>query len=147
MERVTIKVVNTGNQELPKYETPASSGMDLRANLKLPVTLQPMERMLIPTGIHIALPDGYEAQVRSRSGLALKHGVVVTNGVGSIDADYNGDIGVILINFSEVPFTIQPGDRIAQLVISPIVQAYWEVTDTLEKTERGENGFGHTGLK
>lgn len=147
MEDIEVRVVNNGEQELPAYETPFSSGMDLRANLKEPITLAPMERFLIPTGLHIALPYGYEAQVRPRSGLALKHGITVLNSPGTIDADYRGDIQVLLINLSNDPFEIKPSERIAQLVIAPVVQAELILTDSLDKTERGEGGMGHTGMK
>ena len=119
--------------------------MDLRANLEEPITLAPMERRLIPTGLHIALPAGYEAQVRPRSGLALKHGIGVLNSPGTIDADYRGEIGVILVNLSQVPFVVQDGERIAQMVIARHETAEWELVETLDETERGAGGFGHTG--
>jgi dUTP pyrophosphatase len=119
--------------------------MDLRANLDEPITLAPMERRLIPTGLHIALPVGYEAQVRPRSGLALKHGIGVLNSPGTIDADYRGEIGVILVNLSNVPFVVQDGERIAQMVIARHEVAEWQVVETLDETERGDGGFGHTG--
>lgn len=147
MKDIEVRVVNNGEQELPAYETPFSSGMDLRANLKEPITLAPMERFLIPTGLYIALPYGYEAQVRPRSGLALKHGITVLNSPGTIDADYRGDIQVLLINLSNDPFEIKPSERIAQLVIAPVVQAELTLTDSLDETERGEGGMGHTGMK
>lgn len=147
MNNIQVRVVNNGEQALPAYETPFSSGMDLRANLKEPITLAPMERFLIPTGLHIALPYGYEAQVRPRSGLALKHGITVLNSPGTIDADYRGDIQVLLINLSNDPFEIKPSERIAQLVIAPVVQAELILTDSLDETERGEGGMGHTGMK
>ena len=145
---IKIKVVNRGHQQLPAYATPQSAGMDLRANLDAPITLHPMERRLIPTGLHIALPEGYEAQVRPRSGLALKHGLTVLNTPGTIDADYRGEIGVILINLSQEPFEIQPGERIAQMVIAQFRQVELvEVgsLDELSGTERGAGGFGHSG--
>ena len=147
MNNIQVRVVNNGEQALPAYETPFSSGMDLRANLKEPITLAPMERFLIPTGLHIALPYGYEAQVRPRSGLALKHGITVLNSPGTIDADYRGDIQVLLIDLSNDPFEIKPSERIAQLVIAPVVQAELILTDSLDETERGEGGMGHTGMK
>ena len=147
MNNIQVRVVNNGEQALPAYETPFSSGMDLRANLKEPITLAPMERFLIPTGLHIALPYGYEAQVRPRSGLALKHGITVLNSPGTIAADYRGDIQVLLINLSNDPFEIKPSERIAQLVIAPVVQAELILTDSLDETERGEGGMGHTGMK
>lgn len=144
---VKVKVVNKGNQPLPKYETPQSAGMDLRANLDAPVTLKPLERRLIPTGLHIALPVGYEAQVRPRSGLALKKGITVLNTPGTIDADYRGEIGVVLINLSAETFIVNPGERIAQMIIGKFDQAELIEVETLDETERGEGGFGHTGVK
>lgn len=147
MNKVTIKVVNTGNQELPKYQTPQSAGMDLRADIAETIELKPLERKLIPTGLHIQIPDGYEAQVRPRSGLALKRGITVLNTPGTVDGDFTGNIGVILVNISDTPFIINPGERIAQLVISPVVQAELVEVKELEETERGDGGFGHTGVK
>lgn len=140
-----IKIINNSHHPLPKYATADSAGMDLRANLDEPITLAPMERRLIPTGLHIALPAGYEAQVRPRSGLALKHGIGVLNSPGTIDADYRGEIGVILVNLSQVPFVVQDGERIAQMVIARHETAEWESVETLDETERGAGGFGHTG--
>ncbi len=140
-----IKIINNSHHPLPKYATADSAGMDLRANLDEPITLAPMERRLIPTGLHIALPAGYEAQVRPRSGLALKHGIGVLNSPGTIDADYRGEIGVILVNLSQVPFVVQDGERIAQMVIARHETAEWEPVETLDETERGAGGFGHTG--
>lgn len=140
-----IKIVNSSHHPLPQYATPLSAGLDLRANLDAPITLQPMERCLVPTGLRIALPEGYEAQVRPRSGLALKHGITLLNTPGTIDADYRGEIGVIMVNLSTEPFTIADGERIAQLVIARYEQAEWLETDALDETERGEGGFGHTG--
>ena len=144
---VQIKVVNRGHQQLPAYATPHSAGMDLRANIEAPITLHPMERRLIPTGLHIALPEGYEAQVRPRSGLALKHGLTVLNSPGTIDADYRGEIGVLLINLSQEDFVINDGERIAQMVIARHEQADFVVVEELDQTERGEGGYGHTGVK
>ncbi len=144
---IKIKVVNKGHQQLPAYATPQSAGMDLRANIDEPITLHPMERRLIPTGLHIALPEGYEAQVRPRSGLALKHGLTVLNAPGTVDADYRGDIGVVLINLSQEDFVINDGERIAQLVIARHEQADFVVVEELDQTERGEGGYGHTGVK
>ena len=144
---IKIKVVNKGHQQLPTYATPQSAGMDLRANIDEPITLHPMERRLIPTGLHIALPEGYEAQVRPRSGLALKHGLTVLNAPGTVDADYRGDIGVVLINLSQEDFVINDGERIAQLVIARHEQADFVVVEELDQTERGEGGYGHTGVK
>jgi dUTP pyrophosphatase len=144
---IKIKVVNRGHQQLPAYATPQSAGMDLRANLDAPITLHPMERRLIPTGLHIALPEGYEAQVRPRSGLALKHGLTVLNTPGTIDADYRGEIGVVLINLSQEDFVINDGERIAQMVIARHEQGDLVVVEELDQTERGEGGYGHTGVK
>jgi len=142
-----IKIINKSAHALPSYETIAAAGMDLRAHLPGPVTLTPMERKVIPTGLHIALPAGTEAQVRPRSGLAAKHGITVLNAPGTIDADYRGDVGVILVNLSTDPFTIEDGDRIAQMVLAKYERAQWELTDTLEDSERGPGGFGSTGIK
>ena len=142
-----INVVNRGHQPLPQYATPQSAGMDLRANLDEPVTLQPLERRLILTGLHIALPAGYEAQVRPRSGLALKKGVTVLNSPGTIDADYRGEIGVVLVNLSQEPFVVNDGERIAQMVIARHEQGELIEVDVLDETERGEGGYGHTGVE
>jgi dUTP pyrophosphatase len=144
---VKIQLVNRGHQQLPAYATPQSAGMDLRANLDEPVTLHPMERRLIPTGLHIALPEGYEAQVRPRSGLALRHGLTVLNTPGTIDADYRGEIGVVLINLSQNDFVVNDGERIAQMVIARCEQGELVEVDVLDETERGEGGYGHTGVK
>ena len=141
-----INVINRGHQPLPCYATAQSAGMDLRANLDEPVTLQPMERRLIPTGLYIALPAGYEAQVRPRSGLALKQGITVLNAPGTIDADYRGEVGVLLINLSQQPFTINDGERIAQMIIARHEQAELIEVETLDETERGAGGYGHTGV-
>lgn len=142
-----IKVVNRGHQPLPQYSTAQSAGMDLRANLDASVTLKPLERRLIPTGLHISLPAGYEAQVRPRSGLALKKGVTVLNTPGTIDADYRGEIGVVLINLSQEDFIVEDGERIAQMVIARHEQGLFEEVELLDETERGEGGYGHTGVK
>jgi dUTP pyrophosphatase len=142
-----VKVVNKGRQPLPQYATPQSAGMDLRANLDEPITLQPLERRLIPTGLYIALPEGYEAQVRPRSGLALKKGITVLNSPGTIDADYRGEIGVLLINLSQEPFIVNDGERIAQMVIARHEQGQFEEVEVLDETERGAGGYGHTGVK
>ena len=144
---IQVKVVNRGHQQLPAYATPQSAGMDLRANIEAPITLRPMERRLIPTGLHIALPEGYEAQVRPRSGLALKRGITVLNSPGTIDADYRGEVGVLLINLSQEDFVINDGERIAQMVIARHQQADFVVVEELDQTERGEGGYGHTGVK
>ena len=142
-----IKIINKSNQNLPEYATSQSAGMDLRANIEESIILVPLERKLIPTGLHIALPVGYEAQVRPRSGLALKHGITVLNTPGTIDADYRGDIGIILINLSNESFEVKPGERIAQLVICSHEKAEWELVDTLDSTDRNDGGFGHSGTK
>lgn len=142
-----MKIVNGSHHPLPAYATPQSAGMDLRANLDAPVTLRPLERRLILTGLRIALPAGFEAQVRPRSGLALKHGVTVLNTPGTIDADYRGEIGVILINLGAEPFVVNDGERIAQLVVARHEQPALVEVDELDATERGEGGFGHTGKK
>ena len=144
---MNINVVNRGHQPLPQYATPQSAGMDLRANLEEPITLLPLERKLIPTGLHIALPAGFEAQVRPRSGLALKKGITVLNSPGTIDADYRGEIGVVLINLSQEPFVVNDGERIAQMVIARHEQGELIEVEFLDETERGEVGYGHTGVK
>lgn len=144
---VKIKIVNRGRQQLPAYATELSAGMDLRANIDESIKLNPMERRIIPTGLYIALPPGYEAQVRPRSGLAFKHGITVLNSPGTIDADYRGEIGVLLVNLSNEPFVITEGERIAQMVIARHEQGQFEVVDELDQTERGEGGYGHTGVK
>ena len=141
-----IKVVNKGHQPLPQYATPQSAGMDLRANLDEPIILKPMERRLIPTGLYIALPAGYEAQVRPRSGLALKKGITVLNAPGTVDADYRGEVGVLLINLSQEDFVINDGDRVAQMVIARHEQGEFLTVEVLDETERGAGGYGHTGL-
>ena len=140
-----VKIVNRSGQPLPAYATELSAGMDLRADLDNPLILEPLERILVPTGLFIALPPGFEAQVRPRSGLAAKHGVTVLNAPGTIDADYRGEIKVILVNLSRTPFQIAPGERIAQLVVARHERVEWEVADVLDETERGAGGFGSTG--
>ena len=142
-----IQVVNKGHQPLPAYATVQSAGMDLRANIDEPIVLKPLERRLIPTGLHIALPAGYEAQVRPRSGLALKKGITVLNSPGTIDADYRGEVGVLLINLSQEEFVVNDGERIAQMVIARHEQAEFVEVEVLDETERGEGGYGHTGVK
>ena len=144
---MTIKIINKSQHELPNYETLASAGMDLRANISEAITLQPLERAIIKTGLFLELPVGFEAQVRPRSGLAAKNGVTVLNAPGTIDADYRGEIGVILVNLSNQTFTIQNGERIAQLIIAKHERAEWELVSELSETSRGEGGFGSTGLK
>lgn len=142
-----IKIVNRSSHALPAYETMASAGMDLRANLQQPVTLKSLERAVIPTGLYMELPVGFEAQVRPRSGLAAKKGVTVLNTPGTIDADYRGEIGIILVNLSNEPFTVEDGDRVAQMVIARHERAEWETTEALSETSRGSGGFGSTGKK
>lgn len=142
-----IRIINDSHHPLPTYATTQSAGMDLRANLDSPIELQPMQRALIPTGLRIALPPGYEAQVRPRSGLALKHGITVLNTPGTIDADYRGEIGIILINLGSQPYTIADGERIAQMVIARCEQSQLIPVTTLDTTERGQGGFGHSGTK
>ncbi len=144
---IKIEVVNKGHQPLPAYATPQSAGMDLRANLDSSIVLKPMERKLIPTGLHIALPVGYEAQIRPRSGLALKHGITVLNTPGTVDADYRGEIMVLLINFSSDEFVVNDGERIAQMIIARHENAQFIAVEELDETERGEGGYGHTGVK
>jgi dUTP pyrophosphatase len=144
---MNIKIINKSNHELPNYETSASAGMDLRANLSESITLQPLDRKIIPTGLFLELPVGIEAQVRPRSGLAAKKGVTVLNAPGTIDADYRGEVGVILVNLSNEPFTIENGERIAQMVIAQHERAEWSLVDSLSETARGEGGFGSTGVK
>lgn len=140
-----VKIINKSHHQLPAYETVQSAGMDLRANLEDKLIVAPMQRVLVPTGLYIALPAGYEAQVRPRSGLAINKGITVLNSPGTIDADYRGEICVILINLSSDPFIINDGDRIAQMIISRYEQVKWQSVETLDETERGEGGFGHTG--
>ena len=142
-----IKIVNRSHHALPQYATEQSAGVDLRANLQAPIELRPIERRLIPTGLFLSLPKGYEAQVRPRSGLALKRGITVLNTPGTIDADYRGEVGVILINLSTEPFVVEDGERIAQMVIARHEQAEWEQVEVLDETERGAGGFGHSGVK
>jgi len=141
-----VKIINKSHHSLPQYATPQSAGMDLKANLDEPITLQPLARALVPTGLYMALPAGYEAQVRPRSGLAIKKGVTVLNSPGTIDADYRGEVCVILINLSQEPFVINDGERIAQMVIAKHEQPVMVEVDVLDETERGEGGFGHTGV-
>lgn len=144
---IEIKVINNGHQPLPTYATSQSAGMDLRANIDQPIVLRPMERKLVTTGLHIALPPGYEAQIRPRSGLALKKGITVLNSPGTVDADYRGEIMVLLINFSNEDFIINDGVRIAQMVIAKHEQAEFQLVELLDETERGSGGYGHTGVE
>lgn len=145
MAQIIVKIINRSANPLPSYATADAAGMDLRAHLETAVTLQPLERMLLPTGLFMELPVGYEAQVRPRSGLAIKQGLTLLNTPGTIDADYRGEIKVIIINLSNEPQTIAPGDRIAQMVIAPVTQVKLEAVEILTTTERGNGGFGHTG--
>lgn len=147
MNKLDIKVVNRGHQPLPAYATAQSAGMDLRANLEESIVLRPLEHRLIPTGLFISLPEGYEAQVRPRSGLAFKHGITVLNAPGTIDADYRGEIGVLLVNLSNTDFVVNDGERIAQMVIARHEQGNFIEVDQLDETERGVGGYGHTGVK
>ncbi|MDR1779207.1 MAG: dUTP diphosphatase [Tannerella sp.] len=140
-----VKIVNKSHHPLPQYATPLSAGMDIRANLSSPVELKPLERKLIPTGLYISLPEGYEAQMRPRSGLALKHGISLLNTPGTIDADYRGEIGIILVNLSQDTFVVNDGERICQMVIASHAKVEWQPEETLDATERGAGGFGHTG--
>lgn len=140
-----VKIINKSKHSLPEYATPYSAGMDLRANLDEPITIHPLERLLIPTGIFIELPIGYEAQIRPRSGLAIKHGISMVNTPGTIDADYRGEIKVIMINLSDTPFVINDGERICQMVVAAHARVEWEEVDLLEESNRGAGGFGHTG--
>ena len=142
-----VQIINKSHHALPAYATGLSAGMDLRANITEPIVLKPLQRCLVPTGLSIALPEGYEAQVRPRSGLALKKGITELNSPGTIDADYRGEIGVILVNLSDADFVIEDGERIAQMVVARYEQVEWEAVETLSETERGEGGFGHSGRK
>lgn len=146
MERIKVKIINKSGHELPAYETPSAAGMDVRACLTEPVTLAPLERALIPTGLRIQLPQGYECQIRPRSGLALRHGISLVNTPGTVDADYRGEIGVIVINLSNEPFTINDGERICQMVVKEYVHVTWEPVERIDETERGDVAFGHTGV-
>lgn len=142
-----VKIINKSQHPLPEYATPYSAGVDLRANIENPITLKPLERTMVPTGLYLELPQGYEAQIRPRSGLAAKHGLTVLNSPGTIDADYRGEIRVILVNLSNDNFVINNGERICQMVIAQHAQVLWEEVDSISETERGDGGFGHTGKK
>ena len=144
---IQVKIVNEGKQQLPQYATAGSAGMDLRADINKPIVLKPLERKLIPTGLKIALPVGYEAQIRPRSGLAIKYGVTVLNSPGTIDADFTGEVCVILVNLSDIDFVVNPSERIAQMVVAKHEQVDFQIVETLDETERGDGGFGHTGKK
>ncbi len=147
MNIINCKIINKSNNPLPRYQTDGSAAMDLMANLKEKITLRPLERMLIPTGIHISIPNGYEAQVRPRSGLAIKSGISVLNSPGTIDSDYRGEVGVVLINLSNDDFIVNNGDRIAQLIVTSFSKISWLESKTLDATDRGDGGFGSTGIK
>ena len=146
MEQIDVKIINRSKHGLPAYATPLSAGMDVRANLDEPVVVQPLERVLIPTGLYIQLPQGYECQLRPRSGLALKHGITLVNTPGTIDADYRGEIRVILINLSKEAFTVNDGERICQMVVTNYTNVSWTPVESLDESERGAGGFGHTGV-
>lgn len=147
MDRIKVKIINRSGYDLPAYETPSAAGMDIHAAIDAPVTLAPLQRTLVPTGLHIQLPQGYECQIRPRSGLALRSGISLVNTPGTVDADYRGEIGVIVINLSDTPFTINPGERIAQMIIAPYSHVEWEPVERIDETKRGEGAFGHTGVK
>ena len=146
MNEVKIKIINRSHHPLPSYATPGAAGMDIRAFLSEPVTLNPMQRALIPTGLYLQLPHGYEAQMRPRSGLSLKSGITLVNTPGTVDADYRGEVGVIVINLSDTPFVINDGERICQMVINEVPRAIWEPVEELDRTRRGDGAFGHTGV-
>lgn len=145
--QVEIKIINQSPYPLPEYATPLSAGLDIRANIESPIELEPLQRVAVPTGLYIALPEEYEAQIRPRSGLALKHGLTLLNAPGTIDADYRGEIKAIVANLSDTKYTIEPGERICQMVVAKHAHVTWQVTEVLEETERGAGGFGHTGIK
>lgn len=146
MERIKVKIINRSGYELPAYETHSAAGMDIHAAIDGPIELKPLQRALIPTGLRVQLPQGHECQIRPRSGLALRNGISIVNTPGTVDADYRGEIGVIVINLSDTPFTINPGERIAQMVITNYTHVEWEPVERLDETRRGEGAFGHTGL-
>lgn len=145
MEKIIVKVIKNEGVTLPKYETSGAAGMDVRANIKEPITLDSLDRVLIPLGLRLEIPEGYEVQVRPRSGLALKHGIGMVNSIGTIDSDYRGEIGAIIVNLSKEPYIIQPQERIGQLVLNKVSQIEWEVVEKLSESERGSGGFGSTG--
>lgn len=145
--QVEIRIINYSPFPLPEYATPLSAGLDLRANIETPIHLEPLQRIAVPTGLFIALPEGYEAQMRPRSGLALKHGLTLLNSPGTIDADYRGELKAIIVNLSDTPYTIEPGERICQMVVAKYAHVVWHAVEELEETERGAGGFGHTGVK
>ena len=145
MDKIVVKVIKNEGVTLPKYETFGAAGMDVRANIKEPIVLGSLDRVLIPLGLRLEIPEGYEVQVRPRSGLALKHGIGMVNSIGTIDSDYRGEIGAIIVNLSKEPYTIQPQERIGQLVLNKVEQIEWEVVEKLSESERGSGGFGSTG--
>ena len=147
MERIKVKIINRSGYELPAYQTPSAAGLDIHAAIEEPIVLKPLQRALVPTGLRIQLPQGHECQIRPRSGLALRSGISLVNTPGTVDADYRGEIGVIVINLSDTPFTINPGERIAQMVITNYTHVEWEPVERLDETRRGEGAFGHTGLE
>lgn len=146
MERIKVKIINRSGYPLPAYETPSAAGMDVRAAISEPITLGPLERTLVPTGLRVQLPQGHQIEMRPRSGLALKHGISLVNTPGTVDADYRGEIGAIVINLSNEPFVINPGERICQMVITSYTHVEWEPAEELDQTVRGDGAFGHTGL-
>lgn len=147
MDSLKVKIINKSHHPLPAYATTESAGMDVRAFLSHPIVLQPLERVLVPTGLYMQLPAGYECQIRPRSGLALKHGITLANTPGTVDADYRGEIGVIVINLSKEPFVINDGERICQMVIAPYTHVKWDAVEEIDETLRGDGGFGHTGVE
>lgn len=147
MDRLKVKIINKSGNPLPAYETPSSAGMDVRACIDSPITIEPMQRVLVPTGLLVQLPQGYEMQIRPRSGMALKHGITLANSPGTVDADYRGEIGIIVINLSDKPFVINDGERICQMVITRYSHVEWEQVDRIDETVRGDGGFGHTGVE
>ena len=147
MDRLKVKIINNSGNALPSYETPSAAGMDVRAFPTEPIIMQPMQRVLVPTGLRVQLPQGYEMQIRPRSGMALKHGITLANSPGTVDADYRGDIGIIVINLSDKPFVINDGDRICQMVIKQYSHVEWELVDRINETVRGDGAFGHTGIE
>lgn len=147
MDRIKVKIINNSGNALPAYETPSAAGMDVRASIKEPIVVKPMQRVLVPTGLRVQLPQGYEMQIRPRSGMALKHGITLANSPGTVDADYRGEIGIIVINLSDQPFVINDGDRICQMVVTTYSHVQWEQVDRIDETVRGEGAFGHTGTE
>lgn len=147
METLKVKIINRSHHPLPAYATPGSSGMDVRAFVKHPIVLQPLERVLVPTGLYLQLPRGYECQIRPRSGLALKHGITIANAPGTVDSDYRGEVGIIVINLSKEPFVINDGERICQMVIARYDRVEWEQVERIDETVRGDGGFSHSGTE